>query len=197
MKRVQRIGASIGLCTTLLLGACADGTGADSNGTGGAAPPKTATASVAEAASHSPTTIAPKNPLCGKASFAEVSAVVGGHFDKVDVIDEPDLDYVECNFLDSRDLYAGLTIHFVSTAKLVATKSKWQTAAAYFDEWSRGGDPVSGLGERATWTELPAGLLVLASDQALQFSASKSDLSDPSVRARFETLARAVVSRIP
>ncbi|MEO7936262.1 MAG: hypothetical protein ABIR27_08385, partial [Dokdonella sp.] len=103
---------------------------------------------------------------------------------------------VECNFLDSRDLYAGLTIHFVSTAKLVATKSKWQTAAAYFNEWSRGGDVVSGLGERAAWTELPAGLLVLAGDQALQFSASKSDLSDPSVRARFETLAQTVVARI-
>ncbi len=128
--------------------------------------------------------------------FDEVSAVVGGNFDKVDVIDEPDLDYVECNFLDSRDLYAGFAIRFISTSKLVATKSKWQTAAAYFDEWSRGGDRVSGLGARAAWTELPAGLLVLAGDQALQFSASKSDLSDPSVRARFETLAQTVVARI-
>ena len=197
MKRVQRIGTSIGLFTTLLLAACADGSDVGANGSAGASSPKADTAIVAEAASHAAATIAPKNPLCGKASFAEVSAVVGGHFDKLDVIDEPDLDYVECIYLDSRDLYAGLTIRFVSTAKLVATKSKWQTAAAYFEEWARGGVSVADVGERATWTDLPAELLVLARDQALQFSASKSDLSDPAVRAKFETLARAVAARIP
>ena len=173
----------------LALAACASNVNTD---------PVNATAAESKAGIEPRTTSAsgPSDPVCGKATYAEVSRVAGGNFDKVDVIDKPDLDYVECVFLDSRDLYAGLTIRFVSTAKLVATSSKWQSAAAYFKEWSRGGKNVADVGERAAWIELPAGLIVLAGDQALQLSASKSDLSAPAVRAKFETLARAVVARI-
>lgn len=140
---------------------------------------------------------APTNPLCAKATFAEVSAAAGGNFDKVDVIDEAELDYLDCVYLDSKDLYAGLTIRFVSNGKLVATSSKWPTAAAYFDEWGRSGSPVADVGKRAAWIDLPSGLLVQKGDHAMHFSASTSDLSDPAVRARFETLARAVVARLP
>ncbi|MEO6343588.1 MAG: hypothetical protein ABIO49_10600 [Dokdonella sp.] len=179
----------VGLVLVIALAACGSHVNAD---------PVNATAGESKAGTERGPTSAsgPSDPLCGKATYAEVSRVAGGNFDKVDVIDKPDLDYVECVFLDSRDLYAGLTIRFVSTAKLVATSSKWQTAAAYFKEWSRGGKSVADVGERAAWIELPAGLLVLAGDQALQLSASKSDLTDPAVRAKFETLARAVVARI-
>lgn len=135
--------------------------------------------------------------MCAKATFAEVSAAAGGNFDKVDVIDEKGLNSVDCVYLDSKDLYNGFTISFVSNAKLVASASKWQTAAAYFDEWSRGGTPVANLGERAAWIDLPAGLLVLSGDQALHFSGGRLDPSDSAVRARIETLAHQVFTRMP
>ncbi len=186
----------VGLVVVIALAACGKQASTDSVNAA-ANKPKAATERVAGVPGVAVSATASSDPLCGKATYADVSAVTGASFDKVDVIDKPDLDYVECVFLDSRDISAGLTVRFVPTAKLVATASKWKTAASYFQEWSRGGNSVEGVGERAAWIELPAGLLVLAGDQALQFSASKSDLSDPAVRARFETLARAVVARIP
>lgn len=176
----------------LVLVACGEQSGVDSFGALASAAPSDATAAVS---TH--TASAATNPLCAMTPFAEISTVAGGHFDKIDVIDEPDLHYLECVYLDSSDLYAGLTIRFVSTDKLVGTSSKWQTAAAYFDEWGRGGASVTKLGERAAWIDLPAGLLVLQGDHALHFSASRLDPSDPPVRARIEMLARAVVARLP
>lgn len=136
------------------------------------------------------------NAMCAKATFEEVSAAAGAGVDKVDVIDEPGLHYLDCVYLASSDSYAGLTIRFVSDERLAATASQWSTAAAYFDEWSRTGAAVAGVGDRAAWMELPAGLLVLVGDQVVQFSASKVDLADPAVRARIERLARALVERL-
>ena len=78
-----------------------------------------------------------------------------------------------------------------------AAASSWKTAAAYFEEFGRGGKPVTGLGERAAWIDLPKGLLVQKGDQTLHFQASKSDLSDAGVRTKFEALAQAVVARLP
>lgn len=200
--KAEIISARPGFARTLLasglllaLVACGERPGVDPVGASTSGPQAQAS-TAAQAAATAETASAPANPLCAMATFAEVSAATGSHFDKVDVIDQPDLHYLDCVFLDSRDLYAGLTIRFVSTTKLVATSSNWQTAAAYFEEWSRGGDSVAGIGERAVWTDLPAGLLVLDGDQALQFSAAKSDLSDPAVRAKFEALAQAVVARM-
>lgn len=152
-----------------------------------------AIASAVPTASPAPTVA---NAMCAKATFEEVSAAAGASLDKVDVIDEPGLHYLDCVYLASADPYAGLTIRFVSDERLEATASQWATAAAYFDEWSGTGTAVAGVGDRAAWIPLPAGLLVLVGDQAVQVSASKVDLSDPAVRARIETLARAVVERL-
>ena len=197
--KIQLISIYPGFLKTLLAGglllalvACGERTGADSVGASGAPAEVSMTAETSDKAA-SPAA----NPLCGMATFAEVSATTGGNFDKVDIIDVPDLHYLDCVFLDSKDLYAGLTIRFVSTGKLVATSSPWKTAAAYFEEFGRGGKPVTGLGERAAWIDLPNGLLVLKGDQALHFEASKSDLSDAGVRTKFEALAQAVVARLP
>lgn len=193
-RSVRSIKHVVAVMVVIALAAC----GKEPAGSGdvAAAQPQADTAMVAESVAAAAAS-AETHPLCDKATYAEVSAVTGGNFDKLNVIDVADLHYLECVFLDSRDLYAGLTIRFMPTAKLVATSSQWPTAAAYFKEWSRGGEPVSDLGERAVWTELPEGLLVLAGDQAVEFSGSKVDLSDPTVRVKFETLARQVVARLP
>ena len=47
------------------------------------------------------------------------------------------------------------------------------------------------------WVDLPAGLLVLRGDTVLHLSADKADLTNAEVHARFEALARSVVSRLP
>ena len=54
-----------------------------------------------------------------------------------------------------------------------------------------------GLGDGAAWVELPGGLLVHRGDHVLHLSADKADVSNADVRARFETLARQVLSRLP
>lgn len=181
----------------LVLASCGKQAGVDPAGSTASAPrADTSMKAVAAVEAVTPAAVV-TNPLCEKTSFAEASVAAGRTFNKVDVIDEPDLDYLECVYLDSRDIYAGLTIRFVSTGKLVASSSKWQTAAAYFEEWSRNGKTVAGLGEGAAWTDMPAGLLLKKGDYALFFSASKSDLSDPATRARFEALAKTVVARLP
>jgi hypothetical protein len=56
---------------------------------------------------------------------------------------------------------------------------------------------VDGLGDSAMWVDLPASLLVRRGDYVLRFSADRADLSDAAVRARFETLARQVLTRLP
>lgn len=195
--RSRLVSSLIASALLLSLAACGKQAGVDSTDAS-AAPPEADAAMVADAAMQAVApALAVTNPLCEKASYPEVAVVTGGSFDKVDVIDEPGVDSVECVFLDSKDLYAGLTIRFVATEKLVATASKWQTAAAYFNEWSRGGKAVPGLGESAVWADMPAGLLVQKGDHVLHFSASKVDMSDPAVRARFEALAQLVVARLP
>lgn len=193
---VQRIKHIVAIALLIVLAACGKEPSAGSADMT-AAPPQADAAMVAEAVANAASASAATNPLCEKATYAEVSAVTGANFDKIDVIEGPDMDYLDCVFLDSKDLFAGLVIRFVSNEKLVATSSKWQNASAYFEEWSRGGDSVAGIGESAAWTSLPSGLMVLNGDQVLQFSASKSDTSDPAVRAKFETLARMVIARLP
>ncbi|MBK7043669.1 MAG: hypothetical protein IPH50_08225 [Rhodanobacteraceae bacterium] len=137
------------------------------------------------------------HPLCALVEFDEVSAVVGGHIAKLDVIDDESLHSVDCVFLDPQDIYNGLSIKFVSTERLVKTASRWSSASAYFEEWGRGGTVVAGLGDGAAWVELPGGLLVHRGDHVLHLSADKADVSNADVRARFETLARQVLSRLP
>jgi len=137
------------------------------------------------------------HPLCDTASFDEVSAVVGGHIDKRDVIDEATLHGLDCIYFDSHDLYNGFALKFVTSERLQKTDSSWPSANAYFKEWSRGGTAVADLGDAAMWVELPAGLLVLRGETVLHLSADKADLTNADVRVRFETLARQVVSRLP
>ena len=138
----------------------------------------------------------PSNPLCALATLPEVQAVVGGTISKIDVIDEATLPNLSCVYLDQKDYNNGLTIQFISTGRLVKTGSQWNTAAAYFAEWMRTGEPVAGLGEGAAWVELTNGLYVLKGDTVMQFSASSANTKDAAVRAKFETLAKQVLARM-
>ena len=150
-------------------------------------------AAVAAAAEASVAT----HPLCETANFEEVDAVVGGRHTKMDVIDEETLHTLDCIFLDPQDIYNGFSIRFVTNERLSKAGSNWSSAKAYFEEWSRGGAVVADLGEGAAWVDLLRGLLVLRGDHAVLFSADKADLTNADVRARFETLARQVVARLP
>lgn len=136
------------------------------------------------------------HPLCALVEFDEVSAVVGGHIAKLDVIDDESLHSVDCVFLDPQDIYNGLSIKFISSERLIKTVSRWSSAQAYFEEWGRGGTAVAGLGDGAAWVDLPGGLLVHRGDHVLHLSADKADVGNADVRARFETLARQVLSRL-
>lgn len=137
------------------------------------------------------------HPLCALAQFDEVRAVVGGHIAKLDVIDEESLHSVDCVFLDSQDLYNGLSIKFITSERLIKTASRWSSAKAYFEEWSRGGAAVSELGDAAAWVDLPGGLLALQGEHVLHLSSSKADITKAEIRTRFEILARQVLSRLP
>lgn len=140
-------------------------------------------------------TQAPAHPLCDLATLAEVQAVIGGRVQQRDVIDEPSLPTVDCVFLDADDLYNALTLRIVTTERLQGANSQWPSAQAYFDEWSRNGQAVAGLGEGAAWIELPAGLLVRSGAHAYHLSTGKLDMADLQVRSRLEELARRVVTR--
>lgn len=175
----------------LAIAACGAGEGSTSaSTTASAVDVATAVAAAADAS-------VAKHPLCDLAGFDEVSAVVGGHIDQRNVIDEVSLHSLDCIYLDSHDVYNGFAIKFVTSERLQKTASRWTSASAYFEEWSRGGTPVADLGDAAMWVELPAGLLVLRGDTVLHFSADKADLENVEARARFETLAGSVVSRLP
>lgn len=163
---------------------------------------QTAQAPTSAVSAEEPSPVAPDaaaatNPLCNLATLPDVQAVVGGKISKIDVIDEATLDNLSCVYLDQQDYNNGLTIQFISTDRLVKTDSQWKTAAAYFAEWTRTSEPVAGVGEGAAWVELTNGLYVLKGDTVLQLSASSADTKDPAVRAKFETLAKQVVSRLP
>lgn len=175
----------------LALTAC--GTGDDATTTATTASPADVATAVAAAAEASIAT----HPLCELASFDEVSTVVGGHIDQRDVIDEASLHSLDCIYLDSHDFYNGFALKFVTSERLQKTDSRWSSARDYYDEWSRGGTAVADLGDAAMWVDLPAGLLVLRGDTVLHLSADKADLTNAEVHARFEALARSVVSRLP
>lgn len=174
----------------VLFAAALAGCGADTGPQASGADIASAVASAAEAESM-------RHPYCDAARFVDVGAVIGATIDKVDVIAGEGMHSVDCVFLDPANFYNGLSIQFVTTELLRKADSPWATATAYVEEWGRGGVAVEGLGDTAMWVELPASLLVRRGDYALRFSADKADLSDAAVRARFETLARQVLARLP
>jgi hypothetical protein len=187
-------GMRASLCAALVAlgaGAC------DTADHGPAQPPSADAAMVVAAAVGAAAAAAAHHPLCDAATFDEVQAVIGGHIAKLDVVDDAMQSSVDCIYLDPQDYFNGLTIRFVSTERLIATASKWRTAGEYYAEWGRGGEPVTALGDGAAWVDLTSGLLVYHRNHALHFSASKADLADAAVRARFEALARRVVARLP
>lgn len=142
-----------------------------------------------------PASAAVSNPLCAVATQAEVQAVIGGAITKIDVIDEADLPYVDCIYLDSQDVFNSLSIGYVTTEKLGKTNSQWPTAAAYFAEWTRNEQAVAGLGAGAAWEDTT--LWVLKGDTVIKVSADKAATADAAVRAKFETLAGQVLARLP
>jgi hypothetical protein len=186
MTAMSRLSFAVAL--SLALAAC----GAN-DATAPQATPSDVGAAVVAAAEASVAT----HPLCDTAKPEEVDAVVGGHHTKMDVIDEETLHTLDCIFLDPQDIYNGFSIRFVTNERLIKAGSNWSSANAYFEEWSRGGDVVADLGDGAAWVELPKGLLVHRGDHAVLFSADKADLTNADVRARFETLARQVIARLP
>lgn len=181
------------LLAVVVLGVSACGTGGSNDATA----PVADAGMIADAVSMAAAATDAQHPLCETATFEEVQAVVGGHIAKLDVIDEATLHSVDCIYLDPQDYFNGLTIRFVTTERLVASASQWRTAAEYFAEWGRGGEAVTGLAQGAAWVDASNGLLVYQGDHVLHVSASKADLTDTAVRARFVTLARHVVARLP
>ena len=161
------------------------------------AAPEATVADVATAVAATADASSATHPLCSLAQYAEIQAVVGGNISKVDVIDDPMAQSVDCVYLDPSDIYNGLSLRFTTTERLTKSGSQWANAAAYVAEWGRTGTPVPDLGDSAAWIDMPAGLLLQRGDYALHLSASRADLSQPDVRAKFETLARLVVARLP
>lgn len=180
-------------CVLLALAAC--GPKVDSNNP--ASPPQADAALVEEAVSNAAESSVTTHPLCETATHAEVQAVIGGIVGQVDVIDENTLDHISCIYIDAKDLYNALKIEFVTTERLAITTSQWPNAAAYFAEWGRSGTSVAGLGDGAAWPDLLGGLLVHKGDYVVHLSGEKADLADTAVRAKFETLAQQILSRLP
>ncbi len=169
------------------------GCGSADNAASPAADPADIATAVSGAAEASTAT----HPLCAIATFADVQGVIGGSISKLDVIDVVSLHKLSCIYLDSQDLYNSLNLEFVTNERLAKTGGNWSDAAAYYGEWARGGTPVAGLGDAATWSTMPAGLYVLRGTHLLHLSGGKSDFADPAVRLKFEALARQVVARLP
>ena len=162
-----------------------------------AAEPEATVADVASAVAAAADASSATHPLCSLAQYPEIQAVVGGNISKVDVIDVPMSQSVDCVYLDPSDLYNGLSLRFTTTERLTQAGGQWANAAAYVAEWGRTGTPVPDLGDSAAWIDMPAGLLLQRGDYALHLSASRADLTQAEVRAKFETLARQVIARLP
>lgn len=159
--------------------------------------PRATTNDVAVAVADAAEAAAVAHPYCDAATFAEVGAVMGAQIGKVDVIAGEGMYSVDCVYLDPANIYDGLSIQVVTTELLQKADSPWSTAVAYAEEWGRGGRAVDGLGDGAMWVDLPASLLVRRGEYVLRLSADRADLADAAVRARFETLARQVLARLP
>lgn len=160
-------------------------------------PPAAGVADAATAVVDAAEATAASHPYCEAATFAEVGAVTGAQIGQVDVIAGEEMQSVDCVYVDPANIYNSLSIQIVTTELLQKAGSPWSTAVAYAEEWGRGGRAVDGLGDSAMWVDLPASLLVRRGDYVLRFSADRADLSDAAVRARFETLARQVLTRLP
>lgn len=133
--------------------------------------------------------------LCDLATLDEVQAVTGGTIQNVIVGNLDNLQYSDCTYMDPQDFSKSLRMVFTTSEKMAKTGSPLQNAAAYFAENTKNGEPVAGLGEQAAWVEGAGyGLYVLKGDTVIEFGAPSRD---PAVRAKFETLAHQVVSRLP
>ncbi len=111
--------------------------------------------------------------------------------------DSPDLG-IACGFVDENNNYRGLTFTFHTSADLSVSEDHWDTAAEYFEEFTRKGTTVANLGDAAAWTDdMFTALYVLRGDMALRITADHPDFNDPAHRARFEALARKVVAGLP
>ena len=133
--------------------------------------------------------------LCDLATLAEVQAVTGGTIPNVMVGNLDNLQYSDCTYMDPQDFSKSLRIVFTTSEKMAKTGSPLQNAAAYFAENTKSSEPVAGLGDKAAWVEGSGyALYVLKGDTVIEFGAPSRD---PAVRAKFETLAQQIVSRLP
>jgi len=183
-------------CVLLTLAACSPKSADEA----AAGEPQADAAMVAEAVGNAAETAAATHPLCDLVTFAAVQAAGGGNISKLDVIDTPGLSNIDCVYLDEGNyLGAGMSIGYITTEKLAKnTISPWSTATEYFEEWTRKGTGVTGLGEGAAWDDATRPTLyVLKGDTVVHISGTALDTSDAAVRAKVEALAQQVVARMP
>lgn len=183
-------------CLLMTLAAC----GPKSTDAAEATEPQADAGMVVESVAGAAEASAAAHPLCELVTFADIQAAGGGNVSQLDVLNAADSDNIQCIYIDQGNyLGAGMSLHFVTSEKLAATAaSRWTTAAEYFEEWTRTGTAVAGIGEGAAWVDLAgSALYALKGNTVLQISGTGLDASDASVRAKIETLAQQVIARMP
>jgi len=153
----------------------------------------------ASAAAHADDGVrASSRALCASADAADVREAIGGSPGAGDVVlDDPDMG-ISCMFVDTGNYNNGLSLLFHTSADLRAADGRWETAAEYFEEFTRKGEKVSGLGDAAAWTNIGfAALYVLRGDTVVRMTSANPAFGDTAARARFEALARKLVARMP
>lgn len=136
--------------------------------------------------------------LCASVSSADVAQAIGGKPGAGDVVmDDPETGS-SCVFVDESNYYNGLSLEFHTTADLTASGGRWDTAAEYFEEFTRKGRPVPGVGDAAAWVEdMFVALFALRGDTVVRMTSGNKSFEDPAARARFEALMAKVVAGLP
>ncbi len=136
--------------------------------------------------------------MCASITSADVAEVIGGKPDAGEVSYDSPTTGIGCVFVDESNYYNGLSLDFHTSADLLAEGGRWTTAAAYFEEFTRGGQKVTGLGDAAAWVDtMYIALFALRGETVVRITADKKTIADPTARARYETLMGKVIARLP
>ncbi len=136
--------------------------------------------------------------LCASVSASDVAEAIGGKPGAGEVVlDDPETG-VDCVFVDEGNYNNGLSLLFHTSADLSAAGGRWDSAAEYFEEFTRKGAPVAGLGEAAAWTDdMFTALYVLRGETVVRMTSSNPAFADAAARTRFEALMGKVAAHLP
>lgn len=136
--------------------------------------------------------------LCASVAAADVAQAIGGTPGAGEVTTDDPLTGIGCVFVDSGNYYNGLSLDFRTNADLLASGGQWASVTEYFEEFTRTGQPVAGLGDAAAWVDdmFPA-LYARRGDVSVRMTSDNKSFANPAEHAKFEALMGKILARLP